>query len=379
MNKKKLCFVSISFPPELIGGTNLVNKNIIEYIQTKYKDIEISWVYFGKENKNYSLGGINYFELKSPLVSSPFSILKNFSLVKFFNKNFFDVISARTGLWINFYKKKENQKIIQTYHGTRYYFTKNHYSRLNFIKKILLLILLAIYWVIDFPGKETNRIICVSEKVKKQIEKIYGKRKNLVVIRTGVNLKNFKPRNTNFSRKKINLDKNNIYGLYVGNGGYWTKGLDRAISISEEIYKKNKNYKLITIGPDLKKTKNLLNKKFIIYKSKVERKDMPFYYNSSDIFFCMSRYEGGAPTLVVSEAMASGCLIVCSKDSEQEIIQNEKNGLIINNFDFKSAEKIIKILEDKNKKQGLIRNSLKTIKEFSLENWGKKYFNSLFN
>lgn len=377
MNKKSICFVSISFSPEILGGTNLFNKNLIKYIQSKKLDIKISWVYFGEKNKRYQEDGINYIELKSPKFGSELSIKKNLTLVRFFNKNFFDVISARTGLWVHLYKKKAEQKIFQTYHGTRYYLNKNHYERLNFIKKSLLLALLGVNWIVDKPGKETDKIICVSKKVKRQVENLYGKRKNIRVIRTGVDLKKFEFRNKKESRKILNLDKEKIYGLYVGNGGFWTKGLDRAINISENIYKKNKEYRLIVIGPDLKKSRHLLNKKFVIYIKEVNRDKMPFYYNAADFFFCMSRYEGGAPTLVISEAMASGCLISCSKSSEQEIIEDGKNGLILENFDENDAERIIEILKNKKKKSEIIKNSIKTIKEFSLQIWGKKYLEVL--
>jgi glycosyltransferase involved in cell wall biosynthesis len=381
MNKKikKICFVSISFSPELLGGTNLVNKNLINYIHSRKKDIEIYWVYFGKENKKYSKENVNYIELKSPIFSSPLSIRKSIKLAKFFRKNFFDVISARTGIWVNIYKKRDKQDIIQTYHGTRYYFNKNHFRRLNFIQKGLLFILLGTNWIVDKPSKEAKRLICVSEKVKKQVQKLYGNKNELVVIRTGVNLDNFKPRNIDNAKKILELNEKYTYGLYVGKGGYWTKGLDRAINLSEKIYKKNNKYRLIVIGPDLKKIKKLLPRKFIMYIKEVKRDEMPFYYNASEIFFCMSRYEGGAPTLVVSEAMASGCFLVCSKDSQQEIIQDEKNGLIINKFDEEDAKRIVILLNNKKKKQEIIKNSIKTIKDLSLEKWGEKYLNALMN
>jgi glycosyltransferase involved in cell wall biosynthesis len=104
---------------------------------------------------------------------------------------------------------------------------------------------------------------------------------------------------------------------------------------------------------------------------------MGLYYSSSDIFFCLSRYDGGAPTLVTSEAMASGCLLVCSKDSEQEIIEDNKNGLIISKFDENDARKIINTLKDKKNMENIVKNSIRTIKEFSLEKWGKRYFDIL--
>jgi glycosyltransferase involved in cell wall biosynthesis len=70
-------------------------------------------------------------------------------------------------------------------------------------------------------------------------------------------------------------------------------------------------------------------------------------------------------------------LIVFSKDSEQEIIEDEKNGIIIENFDERNAEKIMRILIDKKKKKDIIKNSIKTIKELSLEKWGERYLNIL--
>lgn len=375
MKNEKICFVNPYKSPEYLGGLNLFHKNLIKYIQSKNKNIKISWIYFGKENRKYIRGGVEYIKLKCKGFQSQLLLKKNLILAKFFKKNYFDIINSVVGYWRLFYKKKKNQKIIQTFHGTVYYFNKNHFGRFNIIKKILLLPLLGISWIVGLPGKKTDKIICVSEKVKKQVEKLYGKRKKIIVIRTGVNLKDFKYENKNKSKEKINLDKKIIYSLYVGNGGYWTKGLDRAIKISKEIFNLNKNYRLIIIGSDYKKVKHLLNEKFIIYHEKINRKEMPKYYNSSDIFFCMSRYEGGAPTLVVSEAMASGCLVVCAKSAEQEIIEDGKNGLIIENFGKEEAEKILENLNNKK----IIQNSMKTIKKLSLENWGEKYLKELLN
>lgn len=373
MEKTSLCFTSLYESPEHLGGVNLFYKNLISYIKKRNKNLEISWIYFGKENKEFIKEGINYLEIKSPILESTFLLRRNFKLAKFLTTKNFDIINSLMGFWGLFYKKKKNQKIIQTFHGTVYYFNKNHFGRFNLFKKIIFSPMLLISWLVGLPTKKTKRIICVSEKVKKQVENLYGKQKDISVIRTGVNLDNFKIREKDVAKKKINLDPKLNYGLYVGNGGYWTKGLDRTIKIGKEIYKLNKNFRLIVIGPDYKKVKHLLSEDFIIYLKRVERENMPFYYSSSDIFFCMSRYEGGAPTLVVSEAMASGCFIVCAKSAEQEIIENEKNGLVIENFGKKEAKKILENIENKK----IINNSVKRIKKLSLEKWGKEYLEEL--
>jgi len=86
----------------------------------------------------------------------------------------------------------------------------------------------------------------------------------------------------------------------------------------------------------------------------------------------MSRYEGRAPTLVVSEAMALGCSLICSKDYHQEIIQSGKDGIIISLFGKKSAEKIISILKNKKKLNNVKQEALRTVNKISLDNWGKR-------
>ena len=377
MKKLKICFVTINCSPDYLGGYALYHKNLIKYIKKDNKNIKISWVYFGNENKKYFKEEVQYFKIKTNKLKSFLQLGRHLQLTKFFKKNDFDIINAGPGPWAFFYKKKKNQKIIQTLHGTVYYFNKNHFKRFNLIKKIILSPLLLISWIQGMPSEKADKFIYVSEKIKRQVEKLYGKRENAIVIRTGVDLNNFEPRNKVEMKKELKLDENKTYGLFVGGGGYWTKGLDRTVKLCKEIYKLNKNFRLIVIGPDYKKVKHLINEKFIIFLQEIPREKMPLYYSASDIFFCMSRYEGGAPTLVVSEAMASSCLIVCSRDSKQEIIKDEKNGVIISSFENKSAKRIINLYNNKKLKGNIIKNSMKTIKEISLEKWGEKTLRTL--
>jgi len=378
MNKKSICFIGVN--PNLEGGISNYQKNIIKYIQLKEENANISWVYKSKVKEDYSKEDINYVGLK--VINIPFidDFIFNRKVRRYLGNNYFDIINSHAiwGYWMKNYKRRNNQTLINTYHGASFPYYKVHLRRFGIIKKILLSPLLLYSYLIEKPPiKNANKIICVSEKVKRQIEETYSKRKDIFVVRTGVNLEDFKQRDKSKIRKEIGLEKGRIYGLHVAKGGYWIKGLDRVVNISEEIYKKDPNYRLIVIGPNYEKNKKFLNKKFIISLEKVSRERIPLYYSASDMFFCLSRYEGGAPTLVTSESMASGCLLVCSKDSEQEIIEDDKNGLIIEKFDKNDAEKVMNILNNKKKKEEIIRNSIKTIKEFSLEKWGKRYMDVL--
>ena len=75
--------------------------------------------------------------------------------------------------------------------------------------------------------------------------------------------------------------------------------------------------------------------------------------------------------------MASNCLIICSEDSKQEIIDDGDNGLVIKNFDKKDAKRIVDANNNKVKKEKMLVKSTKGIKNYSLEKWSKDYFDCL--
>jgi len=376
--KIKICFISAE--PNFDGGVSLYTKNIIKCIKKNKKDTEITWIYVGKKAQIYTNNGVRYIEIKSNLPYPLDQISGNFKIYKFLKKNDFDIINSHAvwGRWMNFYKKRKYQKLVHTYHGVTYNYFKVHIKRFSILKKILFSPMILFGYILEKPPiKKADEIISVSQKVKNQLNEAYNCKRKINVIRTGVDLKEFKPRDKEKIRKKLNLENDKLYGLYIGKGGYWIKGLDRAIKISEEIYKKDRNYRMIIVGADYKKIKDFIKKDFIIYLEKVDREEIKYYYNVSDFLFYLSRYDGGAPTLVVSEAMASGCPIIFSKDSQQEIIKDKENGIIIDKFNIESSEIIMGILKDRKLKEKIIKNEIRTIKELSLEKWGEEYIKIL--
>lgn len=369
-----VCFIGAN--PYFEGGVGLYQKNLIEYLKKNNREILSTVIWFGKENKSFEIGGVKYIQIQNKFPYPLDQIIDNIKIIRYLKKNNFDIINTHAlwGFWMKFYKKNKKQRLIHTYHGVTYEYFKVHLKRFNILKKIILSPMLLFSYVLEKPPvNKADEIICVSEKVKNQLKNIYKSKREMNVLRTGVNLNEFKLRNKEDTRKKLNLDKEKLYGLYIGKGGYWIKGLDRAVKISQEIYKKNKNYRLIVIGAEKNKIKHLIEEDFIIYKEKVPREEISFYYNAADFLFYLSRYDGGAPTLVVSEAMASGCPIIFSKDSEQEIIKENKNGLILSTFNENAARKITETIQNKRKKRDIIKNSVNTIKEFSIEKWGREY------
>jgi len=374
---KKICFISAN--PNFSGGISNYQANLIKYIKNKRIPLDITIIFKGKKDQTYFKDKVKYIEVSARQPYPLDEFYFNFKVLKILNNLEFSIINSHAvyGFWQKFYHKKNKELIVHTFHGVTFYFFQNHLKRFSFLKKILFSPLLAAGYLLEkYPYKKSDKTICVSNKVQKELTNLYGKRKNSTVIRTGVDLSLFKNKNKNESKEKLGLNKSHIHGLYVGRGGYWTKGLDRAVKLSEEIYKINNNYRLIVVGPD-KNYESFINKEFIIFINNLSHEKISEYFSAADLFLCMSRYEGGAPTLVVSEAMASGCLLVCSEDSKQEIINDGQNGLIIRNQSKKEAERIISILNNVKIKKSILKNELKSIKELSIDKWGNEYYKLL--
>lgn len=376
--KKNVCFISGS-SPDFFGGISIYQRNLISYSKSKNLGLEFTWVYPGNKNNTHILDGVNCIELKS----LKYPILREISFSKrvlsYIRENNFDIINthANWGYCLRNYSKKESQKNIHTYHGVTMPYMKIQFERFGLLKYLFYPILPFFYNLEKPPINGSDEIICVSQKVISDLKRLYSTKENLHLIRTGVDTSKFKKLNKKKSREELNLKNNFIYGLYSGRGGYWNKGLDRAIKISKEIYKKNNNYRLIVLGSDFDKCKKYLSEEFVVYKGIVERKILPKYLSSVDFFFSLSRYEGGAPTLALIEAISCGCPTICSKDMDPEILNDGKDCIILNNYSQKGSDKIISLVKNKNKVKSISESAKEKIKNLSLEKWGKKYFEIL--
>jgi len=381
----KICLISAP-DPNKNGGIPIYAKNIVKNIP---KEDEVYFVYLGKENREYTKDRVNYVEFKVPFQKTNFlkkffsimgDILFNLRVKQFLEENYFDIINSHAiwGYWMKGYRRKENQNLVHTYHGVTYNFFKTHLERFGLIGKLFYSPSLLYGRIIEKPPLfKADKIICVSNKVEKQLKELYNVEREMEIIRTGVDLNEFKPLGKKEVKKSLNLEDKYSYFLFIGAGSGWNKGLDRAIKLSEEIYKLNKNFRLILIGPRYDNVKNFVEKPFVIFKKKVPREEVKYYYAASDAVFALSRYEGGAPTLVVSEAMASGCLLICSRESDQEIIENKKNGIIFDDYGEKEAREINEIIKDGEKLKNILYNSKRTIRDISMKKWFEEYYKVL--
>lgn len=128
---------------------------------------------------------------------------------------------------------------------------------------------------------------------------------------------------------------------------------------------------------NLKQKYNLNNVHFIDFKSKDELKS---YYMASDVFVLPTREDIWG--LVVNEALAYGLPVITTENCNAglELVKNDVNGYIIPIENSKILqEKIEFILNDTDLLSSMSINSLKSIREYTIENMATQHINIFRN
>lgn len=214
------------------------------------------------------------------------------------------------------------------------------------------------------------KIIAVSNYVKERLINAGVKKEKIIVLENGViDLKKYDI-NKNYKdiRREIGVKKDEILigvvGIITGK-----KGHIEAIKTFEKLleYKDINKIKLCLVGDGPYQVeyedyckKNSLESNILFLG---RRNDIPDIMNSIDILLHLSNSETFG--MVIVEAMAMGKVIVASNlGGIPEIIENNKNGFLVDKDDFyKNAELIKKIIEDKELLKKVRENNLEKVKE----------------
>ena len=247
-----------------------------------------------------------------------------------------DVIHSQTefaiGTFARIFAKQYNIPLVHTYHTLYedyvHYITKGYFNRSS--KKI-------VEYLSKFYCETTaTELIVPTNKIYKLFREKYRFEKNIHIIPTGIEVERFYKENLDEKeienlRKLLQLSKKDFTILFVGRLAE-EKNVEFLIHSHMELLKKYKNMKLIIVGdgPDKEKyedySKELGIEKNVIFTGKVAWKDMPYYYQISDIFATASKTE--TQGLTVIEAMASNTIPVCMRDEAfQSMVTEDLNGL----------------------------------------------------
>ena len=213
------------------------------------------------------------------------------------------------------------------------------------------------------------KLIVVSNSLKKQFKKEFGRKNKIFIVNPGANLKQFK------SPKKR---KDNI--LFLGR-----MSTEKNVSILLSVFEKVSGGKLILVGggPKLKEIKRKAKKSKRQKDIDIEgmRKDTPKFYSNAKIFVLPSKYD--AFPLVLFEAMASGLPCIAFKSDDKkiitgsgELINSGVNGFLVDNT-IEMTEKINLLLSNKKLWRKMSKAAKKTSKKYSWKITAKRILETL--
>jgi N-acetyl-alpha-D-glucosaminyl L-malate synthase BshA len=346
-NLSSLCDVKLINPYPWIPRFRLFRKWIIPHIQ-KQNNIEI------------------YHPKYIPLPGSFFNFIKGIwcfifirSEVEKLNKKFnFDIIHAHRifpeGFASVLLGESCKKPVVVTIHG----------SDINFLTKNLI-----IKRMIVFALNRANKIIVVSERLKKRILEMRIPEKKIEVLLNAVDTDKFKLQNKIDARRKLGLPLDKKIILFVGNFVDVKNPLS-LIEISHRLReRRKKDFLLIMIGDGYLKNeiKNKINaysiQELIFLVGPRPHEEIPLWMAAADFLVLPSRNEG-MPTVLL-EAMACGLPIVATRvGGIPEVINDGENGILIDSNNIRELERsIVSLIDDEKLREKIRTNELSFLKK----------------
>ncbi len=229
-------------------------------------------------------------------------------------------------------------------------------------------------------SKKVDRMIVPTEKVQKLLRG-YRVENPIDVIPSGINLERFfKP----CSKEQMVAERNRLgiplhHKLCVSVGRLAKeKNETELLQFFKKLAPKDCTYLIVGDGPyreNLEKlTRELGLEDQVIFRGMVQPKEVPLYYQMSDLFLCASSSETQGITYI--EAMASGVPVLCRADACLEsVIQNGVNGCCYEDFD-QFSEAFSRLLQDPEFCEKLSENARIKANEYSLDTFASRVMES---
>ena len=367
-----IAFIPGVFFPQPGGAQVQVNNFANKLIENGLKVDCLIYRKANIKNTNYNIIKINYF-LTSIVyfffyhLGINLNFIITFFLRRKIKKKKYDIwhfcfLNLKSLILINCLKKLD-QKVIVTFQGIDVQIlTKINYGyRLN--KKYNDLLISTIKYIDAFTA--------ISKNIEKDLIKLGVKKNRIFLIPNSVYLKKFKK--TQIKKKKSYY----IKFITVGRFAEKKKGFDLIKKIVPILNKKKIKFKWKIIGKGTNKVlkykelkKNIDDFEIIediqnINELYFPNEELIKHYKSSDIYLNLSRIESFGITFI--EALASNLPILSfNTKGIDELIVNNKNGFLINSFNYK---KYVNVIDKISKNQISITKleTMKTVKNFDLD------------
>ena len=231
-----------------------------------------------------------------------------------------------------------------------------------------------------FCDKTCNELIVPTVKVYTLLKDKYGFTRNIHVIPSGIEIERFYQENLDKKvieqiKKENGIKKSDRVLIYLGRIGP-EKSIDFLIKAMPKLIKKDKNIKLLIVGPgpeedNLKKlAKDLDLEKDVIFTGGVHWEDVPYYYACGEILVTASTYETQGLTMV--EGMATSLAPVCINDPALTSCVTDKiDGLVFNDEE-EYIDEIMALIKDKKLLEEIQTNARRRAEDYSSKAYASK-------
>jgi glycosyltransferase involved in cell wall biosynthesis len=374
------------------GGAEKVVLDMVKHFSSKYGECNLYTSVFDKafEKTVKEVKGLNIITLKKKVLGktifgnkfNPFLLVDMLRLSRKIKKSDFIITTTwpsniATYLSKTFFNNKNTKSLYFCFepdHGLHHkQMMTSQYVNNNYIKLKLISLFLFPFQLLDKCIVNQEKIILtLSKHIKQKVKEVFGNKsykKTFPILHDYVDLK------TVINKKS----KNNTMTFFSLCRLEKAKNVDMIITAFKMLQKKNKNIKLLIggTGPEENKLKKLAkDMKTITFLGFVKDKELPNYYNNTDIFIFAGTSESAGP-LTLIEAMAHGTASIAPYEGGPiEIIENGKDGLFFTAHSTNSLyEKMKYLAENKN-----IRKSFGIhAKKKALTSYSAKHFFSIFD
>jgi glycosyltransferase involved in cell wall biosynthesis len=218
-------------------------------------------------------------------------------------------------------------------------------------------------------GNMTDQIIAPTQKVRDELL-IYGVKKPITILPSGIDLTMFKPQPSRKLRQQLHISKNEIIFLYAGRLGK-EKSIDLVIRSFARTLKQCPTAHLVIAGdgPDRHKLEALARKVGsgrVHFLGFVQRDQLPLVYADADIFVFASKTE--TQGMVVPEAMACGLPVIAVNDPVYKgVIVHRQDGWLTEHQQLPFSRAMIALAQSPSERQRLSKAALAKAQHFSLE------------
>jgi glycosyltransferase involved in cell wall biosynthesis len=225
--------------------------------------------------------------------------------------------------------------------------------------------------------RAADRVIAVSGHIADQAAELGVDRSRIRVIRSGVDIDRFRPRDKATARHRLGIADSTRVVLFVGNLEP-RKQVDVLIQGMVEVRRRLPTVELVIVGSGesagvldqtetlLRLTRNLDQLDAVHFVGRVEDQRLLDYYAAADVFALPSSSE--AQGIVALEAMACGLPVVATAvGGLLETIEDGRTGYLVPSGDVTAlAEGVLKLLENEPRRQAIAGTARQAVeREFS--------------